>query len=144
MKKWLAFAAAATMGALALSGCGGSSSSSDVTLEEMTGAWVLESGKGAAGELKPVDGVPVELNVEQDGTFSANAGCNNLFGSLTVENGKLDIGPVASTMMACDDRLMKIERAYTQALDRVRAGSSSAGMMTLWGDGTVLRYGRAK
>ncbi len=140
MKKWLAFAAAATMGALALSGCGGSSSSSDVTLEEMTGAWVLESGKGAAGELKPVDGVPVELNVEQDGTFSANAGCNNLFGSLTVENGKLDIGPVASTMMACDDALMDLDQAYIAALEAVDHGSVDGEKLTLEGTDTKLVY----
>ncbi len=135
-----AFVAAAAIGAFALSGCGGSSSTSELTIEEMTGSWVLESGSGPAGEIEAVDGVPVELEVDADGTFSGNAGCNNLFGKVTLEDGRLSIGPVASTMMACDEALMDRDQVYAVALEAVTHGSVDGDKLTLEGNDTKLVF----
>ncbi len=140
LKRILAFVAAATMGALALTGCGGSSSSKDLTLEELTGAWVLESGKAASGELKPADGIPIELNVASDGAFGANAGCNDFAGTFSLEDGKLSTGPMVSTLKACDEALMGLDQLYAEALEAVDHGSIDGEKLTLEGPDTKLVY----
>ena len=125
-------------------GEGGPAGEGALTPELAAGSWTFVSGHGPEGDVQPEPNAPITLEIQPDGRFAGSTGCNSLMGTMRVDEGAVGVGPVGQTMMACDDRLMKIERAYTQALDRVRAGSSSAGMMTLWGDGTVLRYGRAK
>ena len=53
------------------------------------------------------------------GTVSGNAGCNTYNGSFTVDGGAIDIGPLATTKMACPPPASDIEAAYLPALDAV-------------------------
>jgi heat shock protein HslJ len=68
---------------------------------------------------------------------SGTAGCNNYFGSAKAESGRLAVGPLASTLMACGtDGVMEQEARYLAALqaatryeirgDELRLGSSAA------------------
>ena len=58
---------------------------------------------------------PATLRLES-GRLSGFAGCNNFSGSYRVENGRLVVGPVASTQMACPEPGASVERAFHQAL----------------------------
>ncbi len=77
-------------------------SSSDKTSPE--GNWVLDSDKN------------ITLIIG-NGSISGNSGVNNYFGSVTVENGKLTIGPLGSTMMAGPEDAMKAESEFLTALN---------------------------
>ena len=61
-----------------------------------------------------------ELTAEfgKDGTLSGSAGCNNFNGTFKVDGDKITIGPLASTMMACDqpEGVMEQEAQYLAAL----------------------------
>jgi heat shock protein HslJ len=45
-----------------------------------------------------------------------SSGCNRMTGKFTVEEGKLRIGPMAGTRMACDPESMQLETAFYKAL----------------------------
>ncbi len=54
---------------------------------------------------------------EKDNRYSANAGCNGLGGSFTLESyGRIKFSQGMSTMMACDQ--MEIETGFKEVLDQ--------------------------
>ncbi len=48
--------------------------------------------------------------------MSGTSGCNRYFGRATAESGRLSVGPLGSTMMACPQDAMDQEQAYLAAL----------------------------
>ncbi len=144
MKRVLSIVAAAGLvmaGAAGCSGSGGSGSGGGAaTQESVAGSWTLVDGKGPEGEVKPLADHPIELVVQEDGTFSGTSGCNNIMGTMTVTDGAVDMGAVGQTMMACEEDAMKIEYAYTQALNDVTAGSATEDTLTLRGADSELNY----
>jgi putative lipoprotein len=63
-----------------------------------------------------------------------SSGCNRMTGKFTVEEGKLRIGPMAGTRMACDPESMQLEIAFHKAL-------SEADGYTLKGNQLLLKKG---
>lgn len=53
---------------------------------------------------------PLILNFNADGKLAINTGCNGQGGTWKVEGNQLVTPPLASTMMACQDDLMKQEQ----------------------------------
>ena len=55
-----------------------------------------------------------------DGTakgYSAYAGCNRMGGAVkSVKDGNLSFGPAMSTLMACNEQVMKLEHEFSEAL----------------------------
>ena len=55
-------------------------------------------------------------NLNEGGKFSANMGCNNMFGTATFSgNGMVKFSQMGSTMMYCD-KAMDLENAFAKAL----------------------------
>jgi heat shock protein HslJ len=63
------------------------------------------------------DLTPVTALFAEDGTVSGSSGCNQYTGAFTEADGTLTFGPLASTMMMCDEAAMAVESAYLAALD---------------------------
>lgn len=147
MKRMLSFIAAAGLVAAGAAGCSGSGSSGGegnaATQESVVGTWTLVDGKGPEGEVKPLADTPVELVVQEDGTFSGSSGCNNIMGTMTVTDGAIEMGAIGQTMMMCEEDVMTFEFAYTQALDDVTAGTATADKLTLRGADSELNYMKA-
>ncbi len=87
---------------------------------------------GASG-FEIVEGSVVRLSFE-DGSISANAGCNSMSGGYTLEGDVLRIGAMASTQMACDDPLMDQDARLSELL-------SSGPSVSVEGDELVLTSG---
>jgi heat shock protein HslJ len=64
-------------------------------------------------------GVAPDLTFADDGTLSGFAGCNDYNGSFTLDGDSIDIGPLATTRMACGAPGSDVEAAYLPALDAV-------------------------
>lgn len=131
---------------LALAGCGGSDSAGSAEPLDLTnaeGSWTLESGKGPEGDFKPLADEPVTLDITSDGSFSGTSGCNNIFGTMTIDAGTIEMGPIGQTMMACEEAAMELETKYTQALDSVDAGEVAGEELTLTGPSTEIHYKKA-
>jgi heat shock protein HslJ len=77
-----------------------------------------------------------------DGTVSGSTGCNRYNAPYTVDGDSLEIGPVASTLMACPSPRDAIESAYVGALDRVVAWAIDGEELMLSDDEgeELLRY----
>jgi len=78
--------------------------------------WKLVSYGPAANPLNATSGDETALTFGNDGKLSGNIGCNSLFGNFKVSGNSITFGPIASTLMACDDALMQQEIAVTQVL----------------------------
>ncbi len=85
------------------------------TVDRLDGTgWTLHS-----VDDQPVpDGITATL-VFTAGSASGSSGCNTFTGPYVARTPTLEIGPLASTRMACDDAVMTFEQAYLAALEGV-------------------------
>lgn len=61
---------------------------------------------------------PVTATFAADDTVAGSSGCNRYTGPARVTGDRLEVGPLASTMMACEPTtVMERESAYLQALE---------------------------
>jgi heat shock protein HslJ len=78
----------------------------------------------AGSEWRPVeisgeaiaDDAPLFVRFEAEGKMAGHGGCNRMFGSYTIDNVNLRIGPLGGTRMACLPAIMKREAAFMRAL----------------------------
>lgn len=104
-----------TVSALALAACGSdddNESSSAPSADDLAGQ-AFESTGVEGYDL--VEGSTIELGFETD-ALGARAGCNSLRGGYTITDGTLEVGTMASTMMACDDALMAQDQWLSEFL----------------------------
>jgi heat shock protein HslJ len=102
---------------------------------------------GSTWQLIDLDGsaefdasVAPSLIFADDGTLSGFAGCNTYNGSYTLDGSSIDIGPLATTKMACQPPGSDVESVYLPALDAVgRWEIQSSGALVLSGP-QVLTY----
>jgi len=82
--------------------------------------WTLTSAAGSQGQS--IDGLPVGAGKAvvfhfADGRLNIEGGCNRIFGSYQIEtDGRLQVGRMASTMMACEPVAMKTDAALAELL----------------------------
>jgi len=63
--------------------------------------------------------VEVTLTMGEDGRLAGAGGCNRYFAGYEVTDGTISVAEIASTMMACEESRMALERRYFDALSRV-------------------------
>ena len=72
-----------------------------------------------------------EFNLEIQGDrLAGRSGCNRYMGTWEMDEGRLRIGPLASTMMFCDG-LMELEHRFLDALQHVAAARGRADRLEL-------------
>lgn len=90
----------------------------DVALEGTR--WVLDSvieGSEPDGAVSSVpEGVEAHLLFD-DGTVTGSTGCNQLTGEAAVEGDRIVFGPIATTLMICEDPLGAVESPMLAVLD---------------------------
>jgi heat shock protein HslJ len=83
----------------------------------IVGSWVLESMVSAGTPVTLVPGTTITATFARDGKFSGSDGCNQQSGTYMVTGSQLQVGPnLASTMMACEARVMDQAGTYTRIL----------------------------
>ena len=96
--------------------------------------WTLVSGVEA-----PEHAVPT-LTLA-DGSANGFGGCNTFGGSYELDGDSITIGPLGSTMMACEEAKSAAEAAYLPALEAADAWAVEDGELVLSSDGEeTLRY----
>ena len=75
----------------------------------------------------------VTLNFGADGQVSGNSGCNNYSGGYETSGAALKVGPLASTMMACDKPagVMEQEQQYLTALQNAATFEIAGDTLTI-------------
>src|SRR5262245_45245506 len=85
--------------------------------------------KTVAGQPVP-DDIAVTLQFAAD-RISGRSGCNRYAGPIRVVDGKLDIGPLVATRMACPPPQMAMETAFLAALTRAERFSRDNSALVL-------------
>jgi heat shock protein HslJ len=137
LKRLLAVVAVSGIG---LAGCdSGGMTSPDANKDSGTGSvsalvgptWHVVTIDGA----KVLDGTQLTATFSTDSRVSGSSGCNLYSGRAEAQTGRLAIGSLASTLMACQaDGVMSQERRYLAALQAATSFSVS---------GDELRLGRS-
>ncbi len=58
---------------------------------------------GSQAVIGVVEGTTLTVEFDKDGNLSGNAGCNNFTGTFQLDGDQITIGPLANTMMMCED-----------------------------------------
>ncbi|HEX6337024.1 MAG TPA: META domain-containing protein [Jiangellaceae bacterium] len=86
---------------LLVGGCGDDASTGGGG--ELTGRTFLSESITEGGQDRElVEGTRISLDFTTDAQVSANAGCNHLFGDVTISSERLEVGPMGGTEMGCD------------------------------------------
>lgn len=104
---------------------------------EITG-YLVGSGETAAVTSPIVDTTAV-ITFGPDGIVSGTAGCNQFSGGYGIEGNDITIGPLMSTMMACEDALMEQEAAVMRALEGAATWSVSGETAELRGEEDTIQ-----
>lgn len=74
---------------------------------------------GKEAVVSPLPEVEATLEFGADGTVSGTGGCNRITGGFTAEDGKVKMGPLVMTSMACPEPegVMEQEAAFVKALE---------------------------
>ncbi|MBN9059238.1 META domain-containing protein [Kaistia sp. MMO-174] len=89
--------------------------------------WLAED----IGGSSVLDIVQSTLVIEGGGRISGSGGCNRYFGTATVEGGKIKIGPLGATQMACVPAQMEQERKFLDALGATKGFRLDDGKLIL-------------
>jgi len=131
----LAAAVAAVAVVFSLDGPAGSAgaSSDAAALEGPEWALVSLGGRKVEGER--------EVSARFDnGQLTGFASINRYFGSYTVEDGRLSVGPIAATKMGGPEPLMRQEDAFLRALETASAFTRSGETLTITTDAGELVF----
>lgn len=127
---------------LLLAACGGQAvtpSPSPVPFDPI-GAWQLTSGRANGQAMPIVDGHRITLEITGS-RIGGTAACNDYGGELNVRDGRLEIGELAMTAMACvDEGVMESESAYVRALEAVETMGMEGEELVLGGPDVELRF----
>lgn len=80
-------------------------------------AWVPVEIAGETVEA----GEDVLIRFAPDGSVSGNGGCNNFSGSFVTNGDAILVGPIAATMMLCEDPYSAMEMQIFRGLEIARA-----------------------
>lgn len=111
----------------------------------LTGKWKFTGYNFTVQMAFPVEKMDVNLTIESDMRISGKAGCNSYSGKLAMEkDGKINIGPLTSTDMACDEMTGQFESLFLQTLENATLYTLKNGVLTLTDPGTksFLRFAR--
>lgn len=87
-------------------------------------------------------GVTQTITFKADGTVFGDAGCNRFTGTYTTDGDSITIGPLATTLMACEQSVMDAEQTFLvrlQAAVSYRAKAAHAADLRSEGPHPVRR-----
>jgi putative lipoprotein len=94
--------------------------------------WQVEHIEG----VDNLGGARPTLTIGADGRAGGSTGCNRFFAKATIDGEALAFSEAGTTFMACDEAVMRVERAFLDALSAVAAYRLEDGALVLVdGDG---------
>ena len=139
--------AAAFVAFVFVAACGGGASVSTQPSEppkalDPTGPWQPTAGTVDGQPLFLIDDAPVTFVVDGS-NVSGRSACNQYFGQFALVDGRVTLGGLGGTEMACEEPIMTLEGAYLAGLAKIDAARMDGEALVLTGPGTELRFERA-
>lgn len=95
--------------------------------------WRVEALAGLDASALAAARPPLRVRFHE-GRVEGFSGCNRFAGAYTIDGGQIRLGPLAGTMMACDEAAMALENAFRRALSGSLAYAVAEGRLTLMED----------
>ncbi len=111
-----------------------------------SGVWRLESYNFRQKIAFPIDKNVITMNIREGGEIGGRSGCNVYGGSYSVEDGKLKISELISTMMACDEPSMQFEQTFFKTLEGATKFTAESWKLSITNPktGNFLRFTRVE
>jgi len=118
---------------LVLSACTLTGGKADVSSKDLENTrWELVSYGEIGSEVAVVEDSTVTLEFQPGGQIGGTGGCNSYGGEATLEDGKLTVGEIMSTLMACmDEAVMQQEGQFFKALNSAEEVKLSGNELTI-------------
>lgn len=98
----------------------------------LEGEWIVTGyNTGTEAVSSPASGTTLTVTFTADGQVGGSAGCNSFTGPYTLQGSALTVGPLATTMKACEQPVMDQETAFLKALQMPTTVETSGGKVTL-------------
>ena len=98
----------------------------------LQGEWnVTGYNNGKQATTSAIAGTTLTAAFTPDGKVAGNAGCNTYNGEYKLDGTSLTVGPLATTMMACDQAIMDQETQFLAALQTPTTVETSGATVTL-------------
>ncbi|HYO44383.1 MAG TPA: META domain-containing protein [Candidatus Limnocylindrales bacterium] len=98
----------------------------------LEGEWnVTGFNTGTEAVTSPAAGTTLTATFTADGKIGGNAGCNSFTGAYTLDGTSLTVGPLATTMKACEQPVMDQEAQFLAALQTPTTVETSGTTVTL-------------
>jgi len=112
--------------------------------DPLEGSWTVTGyNNGKEAFVSPIEGSTLTATFTPDGQVSGSSGCNTYTGTYKLDGTKVTIGPLASTMMACDQALMDQEAQFLTALQTPSTVETSGANVTLRDANGAMQVGLA-
>ena len=81
-----------------------------------TGSWTMRFGGGPEGDIVNVDGHPITITFNPEGTLGGTSACNGYGGNYEINGTQLILGEIFMEGQGCADAVQMAEAAYHAAL----------------------------
>lgn len=103
------------------------------------GVWAFESGHGPAGDIEPVPGHDITLELAGS-KISGSGGCNSYGGGLSIDGTDFEAGGLAVSEIACEPDVTEAEERYLDAIGAADTIAVDGKTLTLTGPDTELVF----
>jgi heat shock protein HslJ len=86
------------------------------------------------------NGVKQTITFDKKGHVFGDSGCNRFTGGYTVKGDAITIGPLASTLMACDDKKMAAEATFLTRLQAAVSYTATAKVLKVHAPKDMIRF----
>ena len=86
------------------------------------------------------DGVKQTITFKKDGSVFGDSGCNRFAGGYKVEGDAITIGPLASTMMACEQPRMDAEQSFLTKLQAAVSYTATKKVLKIYAPKDMIRF----
>jgi len=99
--------------------------------------------RGPVGDWRTAtNGVRQTITFTDDGKVYGDSGCNRFTGGYTVHGDRIHIGPLASTMMACEQKKMDAEQVFLTRVQAAVSFTASKKVLKLYAPKDMVRFVR--
>jgi len=105
---------------------------------------------GSSSRMSPVgdwrtktNGVTQTITFTSDGKVSGDAGCNRFVGGYTTDGTSITIGPLATTLMACEQPVMDAEATFLVRLQAAVSFQAKAQTLRIYAPKDLIRFVRS-
>ncbi len=104
----------------------------DLTPQLVDKLWVLVAYGDATNPTVVEEGTTVTAVFATDGSLTGSGGCNNYNSTYQLEGDKITVGPIASTMMACEKGMDQETAVFSALQNAQRIAFNSQGRLEIY------------